>query len=290
MYFFRPLYLVALSLFLLLYFFSHSYLLSRRYVDDPRTFSSMASWQISPTVLNLLAGEFKGLVSDILILEIGAAMGDQIIKKSDGTWERVKKEYDWKQILHMVKLCQSMDPHFSQPLYLVQGWLPWYGYVKEANQFHREFARLNPWDWRPYHFIGFNMYFFLHDFTAAGRAMLEGASIPSAPPFLALLGARLSQKGDDVEAAIVLLKTILAGKKDTDFDYEEIHNRYEALKGVLVINRAVAQYKSVHGKAPENLQQLLESRILPSLPPNPYKLNYCLDAQGNVQYDNPKCQ
>lgn len=289
-YFVKSGYLITLLLLLLLYFFSHSFLLNQTKNTTSGNYSSLSSWDISPTALKILTGEFKGIVSDILVLEIGAALGDQIIKGKDGKWHRIIKTYDWQTINRMIKLNQVLDPHFDQTLYLVQGWLPWYGYVDEANQFHKEFAQYNPWDWRPYHFMGFNAYFFENDYAKAGELMLKGGNIPKAPPFLAILGARLSQKGRNVETAIRLLETILTEKKPSDFDYQDIHDRYEALKGVYVIEHAISQYKRLTGKLPENLDELLQSGTLTSLPPNPYKLNYCIDKEGNVYYDNKKCQ
>lgn len=252
-----------------------------------------AAWSsLPPLVLKVLAGEFKGLVADLIILEVGAQLGTDVVRDANGTFRIINKQYDWDSIRHLFSSSQALDPSFQQTYMLAQGWLPWDppGMLNETREILTTAATNRPWDWQPLHFSGFNSYFFQNKPGEAGQLFLEAAKTPNAPPFLAILGARLAQKGGQTETAIAVMKTMLAEKNSEEPGYVDMFDRLHALEGVLVLERAAQQYEKTSGQKPNELVDLTNSGILADLPVNPYNLPYCLDEKGVIYFDNPQCR
>jgi len=271
---------------------SYNALLQQRSQTSQTAHSRSGIWNLPPAALLALAGEFKGLMADYLTLEVGAQMGTQLARKPDGSFQVVKKEYDWPSIHRIFVASQTLDPSFAQTFIVAQGWLPWepVNMVAETQEILKTAARHRPWDWQPTHFMGFNTYYFLQQQGEAGKLFLEAAQRPNAPDFLPILGARLAQKGGETATAIVIMKSMLADKDSEEPGYADMLDRLHALEGVLVIEEAIKQYEQVVGNKPATLAELIRPDILPALPPNPYNLDYCMDAEGVIYFDKPDCR
>lgn len=281
-------------LFSLLFFYSASYtaLLKHR-SDNAATSQHSVGWAaLPPLVLKALAGEFKGLVADFIVLDIGAQLGAEVVRDPSGGYRAVEKHYDWDSIVLSFVASQALDPSFQQTYILAQGWLPWEpaNRLAETLEILKTAAKNRPWDWQPYHSMGFNTYYFLNKPGEAGKIFLEAAKTPNAPPFLAILGARLAQKGGETETAIVIMKSMLADKKPEEPGYADIVDRLHALEGVLTLERASRQYEKRFGSKPTSLEDLTTTGILAGLPKNPYNLPYCIDTTGVIHFDNPNCR
>ncbi|MFH1217465.1 MAG: hypothetical protein V1706_13270 [Pseudomonadota bacterium] len=254
--------------------------------------SSSGIWNLPPMVLLALAGEFKGLMSDYLTLEAGAQLGTELVRQPEGGFRVVEKHYDWPAIHRVFVASQTLDPSFAQTFIVAQGWLPWEpaNMVAETQEILKIAAKNRPWDWQPLHAMGFNVYYFLNKPGEAGKIFLKAAKTPNAPPFLSILGARLAQKGGETEAAILLMKSMLVGKPESDPGYADIVDRLRALEGVLVIEKATHQYEKEYGRKPLSIEELISSGALIALPPNPYNIPYCMDSEGIIYFDNINCQ
>lgn len=274
------------------YAISYNALLNQR-TSHAAQAQSTSAWALPPLVLKVLAGEFKGLIADLIVLEVGAQLGTEVVRDPRGGLRTIKKEYDWPAVHQLFVNSQALDPAFAQTFILAQGHLPWEpaNMVAETQDILKIAAQNRPWDWQPAHIMGFNNYYFLDNPGEAGKIFLAAArDVPHAPPFLAILGARLAQKGGETASAIALMESMLEGKPETDPDYQEMMERYQALQGVLVLEEAVKRYTAKFGRAPGSLDDLMLFGILTSLPANPYKVDYCMDEAGKIYFDNPKCR
>ncbi|MBU2539095.1 MAG: hypothetical protein KKH22_11725 [Proteobacteria bacterium] len=254
--------------------------------------SNSGIWNLPPVALLAVAGEFKGLMADYLTMEAGAQLGTELARKPEGGFRVVKKQYDWPSIHRIFVASQTLDPSFAQTYIVAQGWLPWEpaNMVPETQEIVKIAAKNRPWDWQPYHSMGFNAYYFQNRHGEAGKLFLEAAKIPNAPPFLPILGARLAQKGGETETAIVIMKSMLVDKNPEEPGYTDMVDRLHALEGVLVIEQAANSYEKSTGRKPSSLAELTASGTLAAMPPNPYNLDYCMDAAGVIYFDNPDCQ
>lgn len=274
------------------YVASYSALLQQRSEISQTSSSSSGLWNLPPVMLLALAGEFKGLMADYLTLEVGAQLGTELVRKPEGGLRVVKKQYDWPSIHRLFIASQALDPSFAQTYIVAQGWLPWEpaGMVAEAQEILKTAVRNRPWDWQPAHSMGFNTYYFLNQPGEAGKIFLKAAKTPNAPPFLSILGARLAQKGGETEAAIIIMKSMLADKNPEEPGYTDMIDRLQALEGVRVIEQASNSYEKTLGRKPSSLYELTASGLLTALPPNPYNLDYCIDKEGFIYFDKPDCR
>jgi len=248
-------------------------------------------WNLPPTALLAIVGEFRGIVADYLTLEIGAVLGTKVLRKHGGGFKVVKRFRNWPMINQMFVASQVLDPAFAQTFMVAQGWLPWApaNMVEETQKILETAARSRPWDWRPNHAIGFNTYFFLKNPGEAGRIYLKTAKIPNAPQFLSIIGARLAQENGETKAAIALLKSMLVDQKKHVPGFADMMDRLHALEGVLVIEEAVARYEKNKGSKPISFDELIASGAISSMPKNPYKVKYCIDSSGSIYFDKPHC-
>ncbi|MBA3015773.1 MAG: hypothetical protein KKD63_03370 [Proteobacteria bacterium] len=278
----------------LLCFYAASYNALLNYRSTPSNIAQHSRrWaSLPPLVLQALAGEFKGLLADLIVLDIGAQLGTELVRDPSGGFRTVKKQYDWQNISHLFFTSQALDPSFQQTYILAQGWLPWEpaGMLAETEKILTTATKNRPWDWQPNHTLGFNAYYFSNNPGKAGKLFLAAANTPKAPPFLAILGARLAQKGGETETAIVIMKSMLADKAHDEPGYNDMVDRLHALEGILILERASQQYEKSFEQKPTSLEQLVTSGILAALPENPYNLPYCIDTEGVIYFDNPQCR
>lgn len=273
-----------------LYTLSYQTLLNTRgnqsLLDQPNQTSSLP-----PALIQAAAGEFKGLVSDFIVLDIGAMVGEEVVRSRDGSFQMKKNKKNWNTINTLFETALLLDPSFAQTYTLVQGFLPWepVNMVAESQNLLSISAKHRPWDWIPLNYMGFNEYYFNKQAGQAGKYLLQAAQVPNAPSFLPILGARLASSGGETEAAIILLKSMLHGKQDDDPGVVEMKKRMQALEGVLVLEQATANYQKQFGIFPAQLNQLIQTGFLSQLPVNPYNLEYCIDDTGHIFFDSLDC-
>lgn len=282
----RILFLVTIGCYLII----HTKVFELKEHEFIKPSETIATWNIAPDTLKLLSGEFSGVISTLITLELGAYLGEELVRKSDGNYMLVKKNYDWEFVERLIRLTVGLDDKFLQVYIISQGHLPWWGgEVDVQNEILDIGIKARYWDWQLMQFKAFNQYYFLNDYKSAGESLIQAGKRPNAPEFLPILGARLASKDGDVKGAIVLLKSMLMNKKIDDPDYKNIHDRLLALQGIEKITVAIDRYKIIKGTIPESLKKLIEDGLLSELPDNPYG-DYCLGISGKVFFDEIGCE
>lgn len=222
-----------------------------------------------------LAGEFKGLAADYLLLEAVSFIGSrQAFHASPEDWEAVARLLDQSSLL---------DPYFRQTYLIAQATLPWRAQkVEEALTILERSKKHLPWDWIPGFFIGFDYFFFFKDNLTAAEKLMEASKIDNAPISVATLGSRLASEAGQTRAAIEFL-TAVYEKSDDEFAKEVLKKRIEALEGVSTLETAIARFKAQNHRNPHSLDELVDQSILPVLPANPYNRSYSL-KHGKVDF------
>ena len=261
----------SLAVFLVLYGLSYSRVTSLR--GDYVYRLHAAAMPLPPEVLNVLAGEFKGMVANYLLLEAASFVGSN----EDATAE------DWDAVARLIDQSNSLDPYFRQTYRLAQATLAWKpGKADKAIKILERSRKHLTWDWEPGFFVGFDYYYFLKDNRTASQKLMETSKIPGAPITLATLGSRLASKSGQTGAAIDFLVAIYE-KTDDENTKELIIQRIRALKGVAAIQAAMEIFKKRFGRPPERLEELVDTAIIKELPQNPYDRPYKL-RDGYVDF------
>ncbi len=232
-----------------------------------------ADYALPSQVLKLSAGEFKGLFSDVIFLKTLSFYGK--------TFERTERprvrepEFDW--INDSLTAATELDPYFLDPYYLANSTLAWDGNrVEQANLLLEKGMDYRRWDWLLPFYAGFNHYYFLHDNAKAAKLLEEAAKRSGGAPLLATLAARLAYQANQTESAIIFLEEMLRQASD-DYSRREYGQRLAALKDILALEKAVAEFQTKLGRAPTTLSELIAQGILSELPREPYGGTYELD-------------
>jgi len=226
--------------------------------------------------IKLITGEFNGLMSDFLLLQISSFLGSNQ-KISNQEWQKINLGY--QQIL-------TLDPYFQQALVQIQGIMAWNRDMTPAAIDLLKIPEKNRfWDWRPGYYIGFDYYYFLQDYEKASEIFLKTAAIKKAPLLIALLGSRFAVEGQRVETSLLSLKYMVEDPELSEDSKKEIQDRIVMLKGILILEKAVEQYKTLYAKLPESLNDLIRENIIHLLPEHPEFMPYRYNNQtGKIKY------
>ena len=238
-----------------------------------------SAFMVSPEALEIAAGEFKGIIADYLLLKGSVFLG--------GRYSTTKE--DWEAVYTLFSQSLALDPYFFQTCYYVQAILPWEAKMPErAIELLKISEQHRLWDWQPDFYIGFDYYYFLKDNINGSKYLMEASEKSGASPLLALLGARLAQRGGQTKAGIVFLKTMYENEENENTK-KQIKQRIDALEGVLILEKAIEKFVSKFNRSPKKLDELITSEILTALPENPYYGTYDYDHKtGIISYDTAR--
>ncbi len=243
------------------------------YLDKLPSSERAEAFILSPAFLEIAAGEFKGLMADYLLLKGASFLG--------GRWETT--DSDMAAIYTLFKQSLTLDPYFLQTCFLTQAFLAWRGNkAKEAIELLDISNNHRDWDWNPGFYIGFDYYYFLNENLMASKYLMEASKKPGATPLLAMLAARLSQKGGQTEAAIAFMKS-MRFQTDEDLIKKQIDMRIKALEGVRIIEKGILRFKLKFNQSPKTIDDLLTAGVLSELPENPYKKPFLLE-DGVIEF------
>jgi len=232
---------------------------------------------LPPVITKLLSLEFKSVSADFLFARSSQYIGGKIashelLDKNDMMW------------LYMnLIVITDLDPYFEDAYYLSNALFTWEaGMFKEANALLKKGVYSRTWDWQLPFYLGFNKFYFLHEYKEAGDYLLIASKRQGAYDFLPTLAARLYNKEGRTEAAIVFLKSFIENEKDERIkkNYEV---RLETLKRILFLERAVSRYRSKMHRLPRNLHALVQADIIKEIPKDPYGGVFYFDKDGSIK-------
>lgn len=256
-------------------FFTLSYLSIKESRKDIGTQFSATISNISPQAIKIVAGEFNGLLSDFILLQIASFTGSR--RKTDlySTTESNKIYLGFKQVI-------ELDPYFEQSYLLAQSELAWVAKKPlQAIDILNKSRKKRTWDFRPGFYQGFDYYYFLGDYKNAASVFMETSKMKDPPLLVVLLASRFSVKEKQTETSLQLLLKINENPDLEEKYKKELEDRILALKGVLIIEKAINDYKNQYGDLPANIEALISSKILNRLPDNPYGVPYRYNREDN---------
>lgn len=223
----------------------------------------------------ILSMGYKGLLSDFQFLKLTTLVGERIVHQ-----KRLEEE-DWRYFKASVESITDLDPYFLDPYFLAEGLLTWEaGQYEEANRLLEKGVQYRTWDWRLPYFIGFNDFYFLHEYEKGADYLMQASRLPGAPSYLPNLAARLAYYGGKTKTGILFLKGMLAST--TDQNLRKIFQmRLLALERAEMIEDAVQKFKMDHGRLPKS-HELVAMGYLKEMPADPYGGKWGILENGRV--------
>ena len=229
-------------------------------------------------MLKIVALEFRGLASDIFFLDSMVFIGGTQTRREI---PRVK-EWEWRWFAKTLDAATDLDPYFFDPYFYANAFLPWdAGMAEEANRILRKGSQYRDWDWMLPFFVGFNNFFFLKNDEEAAGFLMEASRRPGGDPLFASIAARLAFKENRTETAIYFLEETARNSANIGIK-KRFELRIKALRSIVFLDKAVAEYKKKVGKMPATIEDLVNKEIINQLPIDPYGGRYYITQDGRV--------
>jgi len=230
-------------------------------------------------LLKITSLEFQGLAADVLFLDAVIFYGGKIIGKLHpdmALWE-------WRWLEKTLTAATDLDPYFYDPYYFGNAVFSWEaGMVTEANVLLEKGSGHRYWDWTLPFFIGFNKFYFLQENEKAAAYLMEASRRPNASPLLASMASKLVFKENKTETSIQFLEEMLQ-RTDDELTKQRFKKRIDALRGILLLEQAVAQYEKRFHVKPRSVELLSAKGIIQKVPQDPYGGKFYLDQAGSVK-------
>ena len=242
---------------------------------------------VPPSAAKLVGGEFQGVLSDYLTIEaysaIGIYLSDTDIRLHDIPLK------SWEAINELLQASQNLDPYFLDNYQIQQGIFAWHVNPEKVVDFLKTGVEKRFWDGILSYHLAFDYLYFLADKLKASHYFKQAYErSPNSFTFATLASKLLYQEGK-TESGILYLEGLLKNNSQSGEIKRALEKRLLALKGVLIIEKALSQYKKRFGINPPNLQDLIFTGFLKEMPPNPYQVNYCLNKSGQIEFDRVDC-
>lgn len=274
---------ICLVLLILVLSFGHVSLLTEATLQQQALPHDNRNAQVFPSaLLKIVSGEFDGLTSDFLFFKVLTFYGQTFERQ-----ERPRvKTWEWQWIYRSLMVVTDLDPYFYDPYYLGAAILSWDASLYEdANILLEKGSKSRSRDWTLPYFAGFNYFYFLNNNDKAFELLKEASGRPGASPILASLASRMAIRGGRTEIAIMYLEGVLATTADGNIK-DELGKRLTDLKQISLLEKSISKFVKIFKRSPKSLQELVEKRILLSLPKDPYGDEYYIDEDGNVESAN----
>ena len=128
----------------------------------------------------------------------------------------------------------------------------------------------------------------LKDYKNAATYYQKASKEPGSPPAaVTLAGVSLSHLSDSLEDRVVALaywQTVYDNAKSDD-ERTRAKAWYDNTNNAYALEKAAASFKDNRGRYPQNFQELIDAKLIPSVPDSPIGLSYVLDpATGRVSF------
>jgi len=141
--------------------------------------------------------------------------------------------------------------------------------------------------WQIPYYLGFNYWYFKNN--PVGSAMYYHDAARIAPPsmkWLDALSARMYSEASNPDIAIAILENMLSlPETRLSSEKEHVENMLGLAymeKDIIILEEKVKTYKGLYKKAPRNLDDLISSGLLKSIPEEPHGGEYILKEDGSV--------
>lgn len=191
---------------------------------------------------------------------------------------------EFKILAKVQKDVSWLNPAHEDNYYTAFAILTQYGELDSAQVILARAGRIRFFDYQPSFFYAFNQWYYKHDPAGAAAWMLEAAEkLPDPDQRLTMqnLAARWMDRAQDTELAIRVVEAMAKEARRKDFRaYLEL--RVVRLRQLHQLRTAAAAYRERFGRPLSNLQELVDSGMLPVLPTDPFGFGFGFDKQGEI--------
>ncbi|MDP2053518.1 MAG: hypothetical protein Q8L75_07785 [Acidobacteriota bacterium] len=233
-------------------------------------------WFQSGPLLKRASLGFENLVADVYWMRAVIYYGSARLAEGE--------RRDYGLLDPLLNFVTTLDPRFKVAyrfgaIFLTEGYPRGPGRPDRAIALLQRGAEASPEAWEYMHDIGFVYYWWLRDYTEAGRWFDRAGRLPDAPRWLAPLAATTLAQGGDRESARMMWRQFRDSVDEGWFkrNAEMRLVQLDAMDVVDELNRAVQRFTAREGRPPRDWRELVVGERLRGIPLDPTGLPYALD-------------
>ena len=195
--------------------------------------------------------------------------------------ERMRKE-DYAVQARLQEDIAWLNPAHEDNYYIAAALLPWNGFVDASQYVLKRAGDARPFDWTPLFYYGFNLYHFGRDPAQASRWLVIGserAKVAQDQWALQNVAARWIEKGYETSNAANLVENMANSAPPGAFR-KYLHVRAARLQELSRLQKLADRYAERYGRKLAQLEDLMETGMIESLPRDPLGFGYDLDTEG----------
>ena len=243
---------------------------------DSATSDDRLQYKPSYELLHFTSLDHQLILSELLFYEASFYFGSVNARK--------KQKPDYLMLFNYLDTATRLNPYNIDAYYLGQAVLTWDGrMVSEMNEILERGATVRTWDFYLPFFLGFNHSYFYNNHEKAAEYIAIAARRNPRAGYLTTLASRHYYEANRTGQAIEYLKVVLEGTQN-EMLRRSLVTRLEALESIAFLERAVKEFTRKTGKQPQELTDLVQSKFLKAIPPDPYGGVFYIDpADGRIK-------
>jgi hypothetical protein len=197
-------------------------------------------------------------------------------------WKPLNFQFDSEWAYGMMELITDLDPKFYKAyLFAGMGLIHNFDDVYRAKPILEKGMIVFPDSWELPFWIGYAHYVYWEDYEVAGEFLWQAFQKPGSPKqFLSLMISAL-EKGGSYQRAFLAMKMLYDSTNDDNVKaiYGE---RMMQLDNLLVLQKAVSDYKAKTGSGINSLNDLIQGGYLDKIPDDPFGFHYVWNEEKNM--------
>lgn len=224
--------------------------------------------------VRLVSLGYNTIVADVLWFDTLNYFGKQY---SSG------RDYRW--LSSMCELVTTLNP---EPLHTYEFCGTLLAWIAKkpifSNQILDKAIAHHPDYWRFRYLRGFNYYYFLGNKERAVEDFVAGSKLDGAPLILSSLASRLMVEEDSPDVAVMFLASMYkrASDRNVRAALEDKLKRAILARDLQMLDTAVTDFQHKLGRRPTSLNEMVESKLIKSVPKEPFGGRYLLSHESGA--------
>ncbi len=187
-----------------------------------------------------------------------------------------------EELPELIRTVNKLDPRFSYPYAFGTLILPAFDMNTQAIELAKQGIRDADPDWRIPYYLATIYHIFLKDRKNAALYFDIAAKTPNAPENIKVVASRYGTGKNAREQTKTIWESIYENSDD-ELVKENAKAHIIQIEVTELLEKAVSIYKQKLGKYPENINDLVNVKILKAIPPSPFGLEFYVVPDGTIQ-------
>lgn len=186
-----------------------------------------------------------------------------------------------EELPKLIHTVNKLDPRFSYPYAFGSLILPAFDMNSQAIELAKQGIKDADPDWRIPYYLATTYHIFLKDRKNAALYFDMAAKTSNAPDNIKVVASRYGTGKSAREQTKTIWESIYENSND-ELIKEGARAHIIQIEIIELLEKAVSIYKQRMGKYPENINDLVSTKILKAIPPSPFGLEFYLDTNGGI--------